>query len=178
MIFLHFPLPQDRCNPQWQRKQHSAKPYNSQKLLGLVPNLYIYVSVSYLFIPRIGPPILLYCVCEPIVGIYKSLTDTRMGELGTRPHSFISGNICFEFSVQCICSVATWRHLSLDNFVSPDKYQIRKLFMPSGLNQLYWRSEAKFLDMWRGKIDFWHGVGTKYGIMVFFFCWWTCNLQP
>ncbi len=41
----------------------------------------------------------------PIVGIYKSLTDTRMLKLGTRPRSFISGNICLEFLVQCICSV-------------------------------------------------------------------------
>ncbi len=28
-----------------------------------------------------------------------------MYELGTRPCSFISGNICFESSVQCLCSV-------------------------------------------------------------------------
>ncbi len=41
-----------------------------------------------------------------IVGIYKSLTETRMWQLGTRPCSFISGNICFEFSVPCLCSVA------------------------------------------------------------------------
>ncbi len=34
------------------------------------------------------------------MGIYKSPTDTIMQKLGTRPHSFISGNICFEFSVQ------------------------------------------------------------------------------
>ncbi len=27
-----------------------------------------------------------------------------MQELGTRPRSFISGNICFQFSVQCLCS--------------------------------------------------------------------------
>ncbi len=36
-----------------------------------------------------------------IVGIYKSLTDTWMQKLGTRPRIVISGNICFEFSVQC-----------------------------------------------------------------------------
>jgi hypothetical protein len=40
----------------------------------------------------------------PIVGIYKSLTDTWMYELGTRPRGFISGNICFEFLVQYLCS--------------------------------------------------------------------------
>jgi hypothetical protein len=32
------------------------------KLLGLVPNFYIHVSVSDLYIPTISPPILLYCV--------------------------------------------------------------------------------------------------------------------
>jgi hypothetical protein len=40
-----------------------------------------YVSASDLYIPTIGPPILLYCVCVPIMGklgIYKSLTDTYM----------------------------------------------------------------------------------------------------
>ncbi len=31
----------------------------------------------------------------PIVGIYKSLTDTWMYKFGTRPLIFISGNICF-----------------------------------------------------------------------------------
>jgi hypothetical protein len=36
-----------------------------------LPNFYIHVSVSDLYIPMIGPPILLYYVCGPIVGIYK-----------------------------------------------------------------------------------------------------------
>ncbi len=40
-----------------------------------------------------------------IVGIYKSLAVTWMWKLGTRPCSFISGHICFEFLVQCLCSV-------------------------------------------------------------------------
>jgi hypothetical protein len=42
------------------------------KLRGLVPNFHIHVSVSDLYIPTIGPPILQ----QPIVEIYKSLTDT------------------------------------------------------------------------------------------------------
>ncbi len=80
--------------------------FPEMKLRRLAPNFYIYVSVSDLYnILMIGPHILLYCLCWPIVGIYKSLTYTWMWKLGTRPHSFISGNICFEFSVQCICSV-------------------------------------------------------------------------
>ncbi len=42
-----------------------------------VPNIYIHVSASYLFIPTIDLPILLQEICGPILGIYKSLSDTR-----------------------------------------------------------------------------------------------------
>jgi hypothetical protein len=41
--------------------------FPEMKLRGLVPNSYIHVFVSYLYIPRIGLPIL---------EIYKNLTDT------------------------------------------------------------------------------------------------------
>jgi hypothetical protein len=50
--------------------------FTEMKLHGLIPNFYIHVSVSHLCIPTIGPPILLYCVYGPIVGIYKLLTET------------------------------------------------------------------------------------------------------
>ncbi len=56
------------------------------KLCSLVPNVYIPVSVSDWYILTIGPPIL--------------------RKLGTRSHSFISGNISFKFSGQCICNAA------------------------------------------------------------------------
>ncbi len=44
----------------------------------LCPNFYIHVSVSNLYIPKIGLPILFKKICGPILGIYtrKSLTDT------------------------------------------------------------------------------------------------------
>ncbi len=47
------------------------------------------------------------CVCErkPIMGIYKSLSGLWMWKLGLRPHNSFSGEICFEFSVLCLCSV-------------------------------------------------------------------------
>jgi hypothetical protein len=64
------------------------------KLRTLAPNFYIHVSVSDLYIPRIGLAIWLQ--------IYKSLTDTLMWNWETelynfvldimRPSSFISGN--------------------------------------------------------------------------------------
>jgi hypothetical protein len=39
-----------------------------------------------------------------MVGIYKLLTDTGILELGTRPSSINSGNLCFKFLVQYFCS--------------------------------------------------------------------------
>jgi hypothetical protein len=43
---------------------------------GLSPNFHIHVSMSELYIPTMGLPILLEDICGPILGIYKSLTDT------------------------------------------------------------------------------------------------------
>ncbi len=40
------------------------------ELHGLVTNLHIHVSVNDLYIPRIGPPILLHQTRRPILGIY------------------------------------------------------------------------------------------------------------
>ncbi len=57
---------------------------------------FIYSSVHIFSCSRIG---------KPIVGIYKSLTDTWMWKLGLRPRNSFSGNSCFEFSVLCLCSV-------------------------------------------------------------------------
>jgi hypothetical protein len=46
------------------------------KLLGLSRNFYIHVSVSDLYIPRIGPHISYSRNGSSIVGIHNSLTDT------------------------------------------------------------------------------------------------------
>ncbi len=66
------------------------------------PNFYIHVSVSDLYIPRIGPHISSSRKGRPIVGIHNSLTDTWMWKLGLRPRYSFSGNICFEFSAFCL----------------------------------------------------------------------------
>ncbi len=70
----------------------------------------IHVSVSDLLfiycISRIGSNIFCSRTDRSIVGIYKALSDTWMWKLGLRPHNFFSGNIYFEFSVLCICSVS------------------------------------------------------------------------
>ena len=50
--------------------------FAEMKLRGLVPNSYIHLSVSDLYIPRIGLPIWLQQNGLTDHGIYKSLTDT------------------------------------------------------------------------------------------------------
>ncbi len=68
-------------------------------------NFNIHVCVSDLYSPRIGLHISSSRIGTPIAGIYKSLTDAWMWKLGLRPRYSFSGNICFEISVFCLCSV-------------------------------------------------------------------------
>ncbi len=56
-----------------QGKSHLCIPF--WELRGLTPNFHIYVSVSDLYIPRIGPHISLQQNGRPVLEIYKSLTD-------------------------------------------------------------------------------------------------------
>jgi hypothetical protein len=46
------------------------------KLRGFSPYSYIHVFASDLYIPTVGLPILLLEIVDPIVEIYKSLTET------------------------------------------------------------------------------------------------------
>ncbi len=59
--------------PKFRNKFFPEKEYR-----GLSPNFYIHASVSDLYtrIPMIGLPILLEEICRPILGLYKSLSDT------------------------------------------------------------------------------------------------------
>ncbi len=59
------------------------------------------MSVSDLYIPRIGPHFACSRLGRSIVEIYKSLTDTNV-----EMRKSFSGNICFQFSVLVLCSVA------------------------------------------------------------------------
>jgi hypothetical protein len=59
-----------------------------KKLRGLVPNSYIHVSVSDLFIPRISLPILLQENRGNDRGIYKSLTEYMNVEIGNEDEQF------------------------------------------------------------------------------------------
>ncbi len=93
------------CSCTLQRKSHLCIPFLG--LRGLSPSFHIHVSVSDLYIPRIGPHICCSIKGRSIVGIYKLLTDTRMWKLGLTPLNSFSGNICFKFSVLCLCSVVS-----------------------------------------------------------------------
>jgi hypothetical protein len=56
-------------------------------------SFHILVSVSDFYIPTIDLPILLQEICGPILGIYKSLTDKWMWQLGLRPRHSQKRNI-------------------------------------------------------------------------------------
>ncbi len=62
---------------QRQNAENLKQIFPEKKYRGLSPNFHIHVSVSELYIPAMGLPFLLEDVdCGPILGIYKSLTDT------------------------------------------------------------------------------------------------------
>ncbi len=62
-------------------------------------------TLIYLWEIHIFPgSVCLFCcreICGPILGIYKSLTDTCMWELGLRPHNYQKMNTYMRFCVQC-----------------------------------------------------------------------------
>ncbi len=105
-------------------KQDLFYVFPEMKLHGLVSNFHIHVSLSDLYISRSVH--LFYCnqIGKPIVGIYQSLTDTWMWELGTRPRSFIYGNVCFEFATQWFCSILFNSIVFLFHYISIPFYFI------------------------------------------------------
>jgi hypothetical protein len=61
---------------QRQNTEISKQIFPEKEYQGLSPNFHIHASVSDLCIPTIGLPFLLEEICRPILGLYKSLTDT------------------------------------------------------------------------------------------------------
>jgi hypothetical protein len=61
---------------QRQNAENLKQIFPEKEYRGLSPNFHILVSVSELCIPAMGLPFLLEEICGPILGIYKSLTDT------------------------------------------------------------------------------------------------------
>jgi hypothetical protein len=68
---LRFDYTLQRQNTEILKQIFPEKEYR-----GLSPDFHIHASVSYLYTPTIGLPILLEEICRPILGLYKSLTDT------------------------------------------------------------------------------------------------------
>jgi hypothetical protein len=61
---------------QRQNTEISKQIFSKKEYRGLSPNFYVQASVSDLYIPTVGLPILLEEICRPMVGLYKWLTDT------------------------------------------------------------------------------------------------------
>ncbi len=67
---------------QRQNTEISKHIFTEKEYRGLSPNIHIHASVSDLYIPTIGLPILLEEICRPILGLCKSLTDTWLWKIG------------------------------------------------------------------------------------------------
>ncbi len=65
-----------RLTLQRKNAENLKQIFPEKEYRGLSPNFHIHVSVSELYIPTIELPFLLEEICGPILGIYKSLTDT------------------------------------------------------------------------------------------------------
>jgi hypothetical protein len=59
-----------------QNAENLKQIFPAKEYRGLSPNFHINVSVSELYIPTIGLPVLLEEICRLILGKYKSLKDT------------------------------------------------------------------------------------------------------
>jgi hypothetical protein len=64
------------CTLQRQNAENLKQIFPEKEYRGLSPNFHIHVSVSELYIPTMGLPVLLEEICRLILGIYKSLKDT------------------------------------------------------------------------------------------------------
>jgi hypothetical protein len=76
--FSHVGIFKPALGPALQRQntEISKQIFPEKEYRGLSPNFQIHVSVSDLYIPTIGLPILLEEICRPILGLNESLIDT------------------------------------------------------------------------------------------------------
>jgi hypothetical protein len=58
------------------QRQNLKQIFPEKEYRGLIPNFHIHVSVSELYIPTMGLPVLLEKICRLILRIYKSLKET------------------------------------------------------------------------------------------------------
>ncbi len=93
-------------------KENTIYVFRGKELRGLSPNFHIHVSVSDLYIHRIGPQIFLQHNRPIDCGNIKMAHRVERWKLGLRPRYSFSGNICFELSVLCLCCVRFVRILN------------------------------------------------------------------
>jgi hypothetical protein len=106
VLFLFFITRSLRSNPHCKNttvyRKFETNILRNETARPSFPKSYIHVSVSDLYI--FSRSVCLF-VCskigELIVGVHKLLTDTWMWKGGTRPRSFMSGNISIGSSLQC-----------------------------------------------------------------------------
>ncbi len=83
--------------------ENSKQIFQDMKLRGLVPNFYFHLSVSdiynYIYIPTIGPQMQQRTNRGYILIAHRYMSVEIENEAA---HSFMSGNICFEFLVKCM----------------------------------------------------------------------------
>jgi hypothetical protein len=83
-IIFHY-LGQERTARQ--NTEISKQIFPEKEYRGLSPKFHIHASVSDLYIPTIGLPILLEEICRPILGLYKSLRHMNV-EIGAEAALF------------------------------------------------------------------------------------------
>jgi hypothetical protein len=76
LVFADFLRSDTLSTLQRKNGENLKQIFPEKEYRGLSPNFNIHVSVSELYIPTMGLPFLLEEICGPILGIYKSLTDT------------------------------------------------------------------------------------------------------
>ncbi len=125
--------------------RNSKQIFQEMELRGHTPNFHINLSMADLYIRR---SICLFCykeICEPILGIYKSLADTRMWKLGLRPRS---SQKRWDFR----CSVAVRQHrniylsLYVPSILNCNPYTC--LSPPSPPPQIYSLFKESLTDLW------------------------------
>jgi hypothetical protein len=76
IFFLCHPMSLEEHALQRKKAENLKQIFPGKEYRGLSPTFHIHVSKSELYIPTTGLPFLLEEICGPILGIYKSLTDT------------------------------------------------------------------------------------------------------
>jgi hypothetical protein len=73
LVYSCIPTQQMHCT---ENSENSKQIFPEMKLRASIPNFYIHVSASDLYIPTISPQIVTQQIVGPILEIYKLLTDT------------------------------------------------------------------------------------------------------